>query len=137
MREELKVVARITGYVDGYINREEVIQEYYNQLKLAPRMPWRSTQTDIVEMVAYKLLDNVAYNTVDGIVEIDDTDWWDKDEVVDFINECIDSINEYQEEPDGQLVLFDPTPYEKSSVEIDLEKYNRLAELKKQTENGK
>ena len=137
MREELKVVARIIGYVDGYITREEVIQEYHHQLELAPNMPWRSTQTDIVEMVAYKLLDDMAYNIADGIVEIDDTDWWDKDEVIDFINECIDSINEYQEEPDGQLVLFDPAPYEKSSVEIDLEKYNRLAELKKQTENKK
>ena len=135
MREELKMVANITGYTDHHITREEVINEYHNQLELAEHMPWHRDQTDIVRDIAEKLLEDVSYD-VDGM-EIDDIEWWDEDEVIKFINECLDSIDEYEEAPDGQLELFDPTPYEKSSAEIELEKYNRLAELKKQTENGK
>ena len=136
MRKEIQVGAKIIGNVDGSITRREVIEEYHRQLELAKNyLPWDTTQTDIVERIANEFLDDIT-GGADGM-EIADTEWWDKDEVINFINECLDSLNKHRKKQDEQLVLFDPAPYEKSLAEISLEEYIRLSELKKQTEMNK
>lgn len=136
MQEEIEVRAYISGYADGTITREEVIREYHHQLELVAHMPGEFSKREIASRIADKILNDIATYDTNGI-EIDEVEWWDENEVINCIEEYIDSIGDYEEAPDGQLVLFDPAPYEKSMYDINLEEYNRFYELRKETENKK